>query len=91
MGENDKQKELGMKKLFSTVGVVVLALGLLSGCKKESTPDEYNKMASQPELLHKSAHQLTDVIVYDIFKPPVASRIYAYSFLAATMLIKNTE
>lgn len=27
-------------------------------------------------------HRLTDVIVYDIFSPPVASRIYAYSNLA---------
>lgn len=27
-------------------------------------------------------HRLTDVIVYDIFNPPVASRIYAYSNLA---------
>ena len=35
------------------------------------------------ELLHKAADQLTNVIIYDIFKPPVASRIYAYSNLAA--------
>jgi hypothetical protein len=33
-------------------------------------------------LQHQCVHRLTDVIVYDIFTPPVASRIYAYSNLA---------
>jgi membrane-associated phospholipid phosphatase len=35
-----------------------------------------------PEVLHASVKRLTDVIVYDIFSPPVASRIYAYASLA---------
>ncbi|GAC1382900.1 MAG: hypothetical protein NVSMB45_09570 [Ginsengibacter sp.] len=34
------------------------------------------------DLEHECVHRLTDVIVYDIFTPPVASRIYAYSNLA---------
>ena len=33
-------------------------------------------------IQHQCVHRLTDVIVYDIFSPPVASRIYAYSNLA---------
>ena len=33
-------------------------------------------------LQNKCVNRLTDVIVYDIFNPPVASRIYAYSNLA---------
>ncbi len=33
-------------------------------------------------LQHQCVKQLTDVIVHDIFAPPVASRIYAYSNLA---------
>jgi hypothetical protein len=41
------------------------------------------RKAAAPELLHSVTEQLTNVIVYDIFKPPVASRIYAYSYLAA--------
>lgn len=36
-----------------------------------------------PELIHRSMKKLTDVIVYDIFSPPVASRIYAYPSIAA--------
>ena len=53
------------------------------GCKKISTPEEYNAKASDPKLFHETATHLTDVIIHDIFKPPVASRIYGYSFLAA--------
>lgn len=33
--------------------------------------------------LHNAMDTLTDVIVHDIFSPPVASRIYAYSSIAA--------
>src|SRR4051812_10218956 len=33
--------------------------------------------------LHRAQKALTDVIVHDIFSPPVASRIYAYTNLAA--------
>ena len=33
--------------------------------------------------LHRTLKQITDVIVHDIFSPPVAARIYAYSSIAA--------
>ena len=36
-----------------------------------------------PHLYSQTVHNLTDVITHDIFSPPVASRIYAYSNLAA--------
>jgi hypothetical protein len=78
-----------MKKLY-TAG---LGLGLLlfaaSSCQtvsqEQQAAEEVVLQQAQPDvsLLHTSAQQLTNVIVYDIFKPPVASRIYAYSFLAA--------
>ncbi len=35
-----------------------------------------------PDFLHRSLKQITDVIVHDIFSPPVASRIYAYASIA---------
>lgn len=35
-----------------------------------------------PSVVHHMVKQVTEVIVYDIFSPPVASRIYAYSSLA---------
>src|SRR5438874_13171999 len=35
------------------------------------------------ELLHQNEDKLTQVIIYDVFTPPVASRIYGYTSLAA--------
>lgn len=55
----------------------VLLFGMLGSIaqvrqsNKEATP------------LYKSQQLLTDVIVHDIFSPPVASRIYAYAHIAA--------
>ena len=36
-----------------------------------------------PGHLHRTMKKITDVIVHDIFSPPVASRIYVYSSIAA--------
>ena len=36
-----------------------------------------------PEQLHAAVKKLTDVMVYDIFSPPQASRVYAYTSVAA--------
>lgn len=41
------------------------------------------KKLSDVEYLHKAESKLTDLIVKDIFTPPVASRVYVYPMLAA--------
>lgn len=53
---------------------------LLVACAKD--PVVYQEAAADPEFFHRSMKQITDVIVHDIFSPPVASRIYAYSSIA---------
>lgn len=80
-----------MTKILSLVIAAVVILGI--SCKQKATPDEYNKAASDPALFHQCSVQLTDVIVHDIFKPPVASRIYTYAYLGAyeTMRQQSTE
>lgn len=35
-----------------------------------------------PEYIHRSIKEVTDIIIHDIFSPPVASRIYAYISVA---------
>ncbi len=62
--------------------ILFLVTICIVSCKK-STPEEYNAKASDPVLFHQATTHLTDVIIHDIFKPPVASRIYSYSYLAA--------
>lgn len=59
---------------------LVLLLAILS-CQRNNA--DYEKEASNPEFLHRSMVRLTDVIIYDVFSPPVSSRIYAYSTIAA--------
>jgi hypothetical protein len=42
--------------------------------------------------LHRAQKALTDVIIHDIFSPPVASRIYAYTNIAAyEVLVKQNK
>lgn len=59
---------------------ILLAFALVS-CSTDS--GDWKLKAENPEFLHRTMKQITDVIVYDIFSPPVASRIYSYSSIAA--------
>lgn len=46
---------------------------------------------SDTEILHQNQDKLTQVIIYDVFTPPVASRIYAYSSLASYEAMRFAE
>jgi hypothetical protein len=43
------------------------------------------------DLLINNEDQLTQIIIYDVFTPPVASRIYVYSSIAAYEAIRHAE
>ena len=62
-------------------GLVLIVVVLLTviGCSNDSN---YIESADKPTYYYRSVKQLTDVIVHDIFSPPVASRIYAYAAIA---------
>jgi hypothetical protein len=64
-----------MKKLLLVATVL-----LLGSC---SAPKEYATQVNSPDHLHRAIKGITDMIVHDIFSPPVASRIYAYVSVAA--------
>jgi len=55
------------------------AVFFLAGC----TPKPKAKLMSDADVLHQNEYALTQVIIYDVFTPPVASRIYAYTSLAS--------
>jgi hypothetical protein len=48
----------------------------------DSTPVSWKQKSENPDFIHRSIKQVTDVIVHDIYSPPVASRIYAYITIA---------
>ncbi len=52
-------------------------------CSEFEDDNAYNEMLKNPELFQASIQNLTDIIVYDIFSPPVASRVYLYPIVAA--------
>ncbi len=59
--------------LFSCVLLLIA-----SGCTKEAKPIKVD-----PEVFHKSVDKVTEIMIHDIFSPPVASRVYAYPNIAA--------
>lgn len=59
---------------------------LFAGCKKNMA---YKEKLKDPELFQASIKKLTDVIVYDIFSPPVASRVYMYPTIASYSIIQK--
>ncbi|KAA3640144.1 MAG: phosphatase PAP2 family protein [Bacteroidetes bacterium] len=54
---------------------------LVVSCEQPS--DEWKDKVDNTDLLMNSSRQLTDVLIHDIFSPPVASRVYAYPSIAA--------
>lgn len=72
------------ERSFSTMRIFIfcslLAIVAFCSCNKKN---DYEVIFKDPTLYCHVASQLTEVITYDIFTPPVASRIYAYSHLAA--------
>jgi len=72
-----------MKKfnLLILVFACICSTLIWSGC--ESPNPNWKSDSNDPAFLHNTLQEITDVIVHDIFSPPVASRIYAYSNIAA--------
>lgn len=65
-----------MKKIIALLIIVFLV-----SCK-ETDQNAYKAITRNPEFIHHSLEKLTDVIIHDIFSPPVSSRIYAYATIA---------
>jgi len=59
---------------------------LLTSCSS----DKPSKL-SETDLLHQNEFLLTQVIIYDVFTPPVASRIYVYSSLASYEALRYSK
>lgn len=71
-------------KAVCLLGTVSL---LVSSCKEQKKTTPLNEAA----ILHQNEDLLTQVIIYDVFTPPVASRIYVYSSLASYEAIRFSK
>src|SRR6187551_2541223 len=65
-----------MRYTFILVALVMIA----TSCSKERA--DWRARAENAERAHRSIKQITDIIVHDIFSPPVAARIYTYVSVA---------
>ena len=65
----------------------VIAL-LIIGC---SPNEQYKTDIKDPELFQSAVKNLSDIIVYDIFSPPVASRVYMYPTIAAYEIVAQAK
>ena len=72
-----------MKKIFNPYCSLLLMVFFLVSCS-QNKPAPLNEV----DLLINNEDQLTQVIIYDVFTPPVASRIYVYSSLASYEAIR---
>lgn len=68
---------------------LVAVVGFVAVWSCESTKKDYKQVLNDPQYYHESVKKLTDIIVHDIFSPPVASRIYVYTNIAAYEVLVN--
>jgi hypothetical protein len=75
-----------MKSKLSILVSIVFLIFTLSACNKPET-----KKLDSVDVLINNEDQLTQIIIYDVFTPPVASRIYVYSSVASYEAIRHSN
>jgi hypothetical protein len=68
--------------------IVFLITIVYLGC---NDPVDYSKLKDNTEFCHEAIKKVTDVIIHDIFSPPVASRIYMYSSISAYEVARHAD
>ncbi|WP_116216320.1 MULTISPECIES: vanadium-dependent haloperoxidase [unclassified Allomuricauda] len=72
-----------MKERLSLLAVVLM---VFTGCQKK-----HEAIVITPEEYHRSVDKVIEVMIHDIFSPPVASRIFAYPNIAAYEIIAQKD
>ncbi|MBO0321369.1 vanadium-dependent haloperoxidase [Muricauda sp. CAU 1633] len=68
------------------ISLLVTILLVFVSCQKKQEP-----ITISPEDYHKSVDKVVEVMIHDIFSPPVASRIFAYPNIAAYEIIAQKD
>ncbi len=69
-----------MRKLV--LSLMFLSVTFSCSTVQRESGEDWRISTRNPEFIHSSVKQVTDVIVHDIFSPPVAQRIYTYMTVA---------
>ena len=78
-----------MRKITLLLILFFVLFSINSCSNNEKKYKENISYYENPILFHQSMKKLSDIVVYDIFSPPVASRIYAYPTIAAYEVLVN--
>src|SRR5687768_11505263 len=62
--------------------VLLVFCAFLSLLAKAENGTNWKAKTERPDYLHRAIKKMTDVMVHDIYSPPVASRTYAYITIA---------
>ena len=77
-----------MQGMGFRIFIFIVGISLFGACK---TDNSYKEKLNNADYLHRSMKQLSDVIVHDIFSPPVASRLYVYPSIAAYEIMRQED
>jgi hypothetical protein len=75
-----------MKRIF----IVLLTVIGITSCKNSGASTNQDIIIS-PENLHAVVDKVTQIMIHDIFSPPVASRIFAYPNVAAYEIVSQNN
>lgn len=82
-------------KLFDNTHLLALVLAtslVFTACKEKQQSEEtiaYNPISVERVAYQNTVDKVTEIMVHDIFSPPVASRIYAYPNVAAYEIVAS--
>jgi len=79
-----------MRFLSNLLPVLVFAF-LLNSCAEKKLEIVTSPIEIDAKLYHSAVDHVTQIMVHDIFSPPVASRIYAYPNIAAYEIIAQND
>jgi hypothetical protein len=79
-------KKICLLRLMAVIFLAVQFIMVTSSCQKKQL-----RKLNDTDILHNNQDQLTRIIIYDVFSPPVASRLYVYSSLASYEAIRFSK
>ena len=75
-----------MFKMIRRIGLLLFLAVLVLSCSQKK-----EDIAISPEDFHESVDRVTQVMIHDIFSPPVASRIFVYPNIAAYEILASQD
>ena len=81
-----------MMRFARSLALLLTATAAVVACSRSATVTRGPVATSKDAApLHDAVKQVNDVIVYDIFSPPQASRVYAYASIAAYEVLRQSD